>query len=84
MQTALGVPWPRELAWFDARDITIKKHFGGLAYPVSTKNDEVLIVRDFHGTPAYGAILGVELKKKITRQVRLVLPCHRQICAGLI
>jgi hypothetical protein len=65
----LKKPWPRELMWFDARNITIKKHFAGLAYPVSSKNDELLIVRDFHGTPAGGAILGVELKKALTRQV---------------
>jgi hypothetical protein len=65
----LQKPWPRELIWFDARNITIKKSFAGLAYPVSSKNDELLIVRDFHGTPAGGAILGVELKKALTQQV---------------
>ena len=70
LRDALGQhPWPRELTWFDAKNVTIKKHLEGLTYPVSSKNDEVLIVRDFHGTPEYGAILGVELKKKLTRQV---------------
>ncbi|KAG5191688.1 hypothetical protein JKP88DRAFT_230775 [Tribonema minus] len=59
---------PRDLVWIDARNITLKKHINGVLFPVSTRNDELLIVRDFYGTPQNGAILGVELKKRLTWQ----------------
>jgi hypothetical protein len=66
---SMGQPLPRELCWKDARNITLKRHFSALMYPVTARNDEVLIVKAFNGAAADGAILGVELKKKLTRQV---------------
>jgi hypothetical protein len=65
----MGHPLPRELCWKDARNITLKRHFSALMYPVTARNDEVLIVKAFNGAAADGAILGVELKKSLTRQV---------------
>jgi hypothetical protein len=69
----MGQPLPRELCWKDARNITLKRHFSALMYPVTARNDEVLIVKAFNGAAADGAILGVELKKKLTRQVHAPL-----------
>jgi hypothetical protein len=65
----MGHSLPRELCWKDVRNITLKRHFSALMYPVTARNDEVLIVKAFNGAAADGAILGVELKKKLTRQV---------------
>ncbi|KAG5190891.1 hypothetical protein JKP88DRAFT_205122 [Tribonema minus] len=60
--------FPRDLLWIDARNITLRKHVNGVLFPVSSRNDELLIVRDFYGTPQNGAILGVALKKRLTWQ----------------
>jgi len=58
------------LKWFDARDRLLRAQYSHIA-PVSSRNDEVLIVANFGGSLAErGAILGVELKKKLTTQVR--------------
>ena len=74
VKEAMGTSFPRELLWRDARGKTLKRHFNGLMYPVSARNDEVLIVRSFAGIPEHGAILGVELKKQLTWQVSAHLP----------
>ncbi|KAG5179455.1 hypothetical protein JKP88DRAFT_75049, partial [Tribonema minus] len=60
--------FPRDLVWIDARNITLRKHVNGVLFPVSSRNDQLLIVKDYHGTPQNGAILGVELKKRLTWQ----------------
>jgi hypothetical protein len=80
----MGIPLPRELCWKDARNITLKRHFSALMYPVTARNDEVLIVKAFNGAAADGAILGVELKKQLTRQVNLQLySVVGKSCCGL-
>ena len=76
---------PRDLVWIDARNITLKKHINGVLFPVSTRNDELLIVRDFYGTPQNGAILGVEPKKRLTWQVHPLSCCmNNWACTTLV
>jgi hypothetical protein len=60
---------PDGLCWWDARSSTVKRQFGELMYPITAKNDELLIVQAFSAAPQEGAILGIELKKKVTAQV---------------
>lgn len=62
---------PRGFEWIDARGKVLKRTFSGVPFPVSGKNDEVLTIQSYHAQPDLGAVLGVELKKKLTWQVRL-------------
>ncbi|KXZ45934.1 hypothetical protein GPECTOR_49g518 [Gonium pectorale] len=57
----------RRVQWYSGRGTTIKIRLPGLSFAVSGKNDEVLGVKSF-GTDETGAVLGVELKKKLTWQ----------------
>lgn len=49
-----------------------RARLGTCVFPVSAKNDELLIVRRFHSDPSLGALLGVEVKKALTREVWLM------------
>ena len=42
------------------------------ALDCSAKNDELLIVKRFHNDPSLGGLLGVEVKKRLTHEVRAV------------
>ncbi|KXZ46533.1 hypothetical protein GPECTOR_43g970 [Gonium pectorale] len=57
----------QRVQWYSGRDNTIEIRFPGLRFAVSGKNDVVLGVKSF-GTEELGAVLGVVLKKKLTRQ----------------
>jgi hypothetical protein len=57
---------PRGFEWIDARGKVLKRTFSGVPFPVLGKNDEVLTIQRYHAQPDLGAVLGVELKKKLT------------------
>ncbi|PNG99634.1 hypothetical protein TSOC_014585, partial [Tetrabaena socialis] len=53
--------------WFNGRGITLTHRFGELSFDVKGKNDEVLCVASYGAGPL-GAVLGIELKKKLSWQ----------------
>ncbi|KAG2443757.1 hypothetical protein HXX76_002103 [Chlamydomonas incerta] len=56
-----------QVQWFNGRGIALTHRFGEMSYSIKGKNDEVLGVTSF-GQAATGAVLGVELKKKLSQQ----------------
>lgn len=52
--------------WNDANRMTIKMRFSNLEFPVVAKNDLVLSLRRFRSLMSSGAILGVEIKRKLS------------------
>ena len=58
---------PRKLRWENVASGAVQKlSYPGLAFPVTCKNDEVLLVWNSSET---GSVQGVELKKRLTLQV---------------
>lgn len=58
----------RHLKWNNATGKTLRKTFHDCEFPVSAKNHLVLSMRRYHAMYELGAVLGVELKKKLTWQ----------------
>ncbi|KAG0604924.1 hypothetical protein M758_9G019700 [Ceratodon purpureus] len=58
----------RKLEWKSATGRKLQKTFEGVEFPVSASNDVVLCVRRYSEMFELGALLGVELKKKLTWQ----------------
>ncbi len=58
---------PCKLRWENVASGAVQKlTYPGLAFPVTCKNDEVLLVRNSSET---GSVQGIDLKKKLTMQV---------------
>ncbi len=43
----------------------VSQQFAGMKFRVSAKNDEMIAPRLYHNTPLLGAVVGVELKKRL-------------------
>ncbi|KAG0603949.1 hypothetical protein M758_10G132900 [Ceratodon purpureus] len=56
----------RDVIWNDANREPIKVRFSNLEFPVSAKNDLVLCLKRFGSLIDTGAILGVEIKKRLS------------------
>jgi hypothetical protein len=56
----------RDVVWTDANGTKIKKRFSNLEFPVVAKNDLVASLKRFRSLVSVGAILGVEIKRKLS------------------
>ncbi|GIL53772.1 hypothetical protein Vafri_9358 [Volvox africanus] len=59
---------PQQVKWCNGCSITLRRCFGELPFKVSCKNDEVLVINSYDDGDVLGAVLGLELKKRLTLQ----------------
>ncbi|BDA45765.1 hypothetical protein COCOBI_07-5520 [Coccomyxa sp. Obi] len=57
---------PSAFELHDAKGKTVKMTCEGIPYPLAGQNDELISLRRYHNDPQHGAIMGVELKKKLS------------------
>lgn len=58
------------LRWLNGRGLQVRYRFGSLNFDITCRNDELLGISTY-GQQKEGMVLGIELKKKLSWQVRL-------------